>query len=304
MANGILIVDKPSGWTSQDVAAKLRGVFHERRVGHGGTLDPMATGVLPIFIGRATRGAEFLGHAEKEYVAGLRLGLVTNTQDTSGETLETHPVSVTRQALEAALTRFTGPIEQIPPMYSAIKIGGKKLYELAREGVTIERTAREIEIYDLTLVGQDSDRDYLVDVSCSKGTYIRTLCEDIGNYLGTGGTLYSLERLSCGIFRKENAVTIEELQSLYEKNDTKALEACLISPEKIFAEFPAVRLSEFFARLCRNGCELYLAKLRLSEADFPEGARVRLYDSEGVFFAVGTVTAYPNGAAIKATVRF
>ena len=130
MANGILIVDKPSGWTSQDVAAKLRGVFHERRVGHGGTLDPMATGVLPIFIGRATRGAEFLEHAEKEYVAGLRLGLVTNTQDTSGETLETHPVSVTRQALEAALTRFTGPIEQIPPMYSAIKIGGKSSMSL------------------------------------------------------------------------------------------------------------------------------------------------------------------------------
>ena len=139
MANGIIIVDKPSGWTSQDVAAKLRGVFHERRVGHGGTLDPMATGVLPVFVGRATRAAEFMESAEKEYVAGLRLGLVTNTQDTSGETLAEHPVSVTKEALERVLRQFTGPIEQLPPMYSAIKIGGKKLYELARKGQEVAR---------------------------------------------------------------------------------------------------------------------------------------------------------------------
>ena len=139
MANGIIIVDKPSGWTSQDVAAKLRGVFHERRVGHGGTLDPMATGVLPVFVGRATRAAEFMESAEKEYVAGLRLGLVTNTQDTSGETLAEHPVSVTKEALERVFRQFTGPMEQLPPMYSAIKIGGKKLYELARKGQEVER---------------------------------------------------------------------------------------------------------------------------------------------------------------------
>ena len=170
MANGILIVDKPSGWTSQDVAAKLRGVFHERRVGHGGTLDPMATGVLPIFIGRATRGAEFLEHAEKEYVAGLRLGLVTNTQDTSGETLETHPVSVTRQALEAALTRFTGPIEQIPPMYSAIKIGGKKLCDLARQGVEVERKARRVNIYSIETSDVTNDGFTMKDGKVSKET--------------------------------------------------------------------------------------------------------------------------------------
>ena len=134
MANGILIIDKPDGWTSQDVAAKLRGVFHEKRVGHGGTLDPMATGVLPIFIGRATRGVEFFESAEKEYIAGLRLGTVTNTQDTTGEVLETNPVTVTREDVEAALRRFTGELDQLPPMYSAIKINGQKLYELARKG--------------------------------------------------------------------------------------------------------------------------------------------------------------------------
>ena len=169
MANGIIIVDKPSGWTSQDVAAKLRGVFHERRVGHGGTLDPMATGVLPVFVGRATRAAEFMESAEKEYVAGLRLGLITNTQDTSGETLEERPVNVTREALEAALRRFTGPIEQIPPMYSAIKIGGKKLYELARRGQEIERKPRPVTIHELELL-DGADSDWTIRVRCSKGT--------------------------------------------------------------------------------------------------------------------------------------
>ena len=208
MANGILIVDKPSGWTSQDVAAKLRGVFHERRVGHGGTLDPMATGVLPIFIGRATRGAEFLEHAEKEYVAGLRLGLVTNTQDTSGETLETHPVSVTRQALEAALTRFTGPIEQIPPMYSAIKIGGKKLYELARKGQEVERKPRPVTIHELDLL-DGAGADWTLRVRCSKGTYVRTLCHDIGAALGCGGCMSSLRRTRAGSFTLAQAVTMQ-----------------------------------------------------------------------------------------------
>ena len=186
MANGIIIVDKPSGWTSQDVAAKLRGVFHERRIGHGGTLDPMATGVLPVFVGRATRAAEFMESAQKEYIAGLRLGMTTNTQDTSGETLQTAPVCVTRQELEAALKQFTGPIEQIPPMYSAIKIGGKKLYELARKGQEIERKPRPVTIYALELLDGDG-ADWTIRVRCSKGTYVRTLCHDIGAALGCGG---------------------------------------------------------------------------------------------------------------------
>ena len=162
MANGILVIDKSAGWTSQDVAAKLRGVFHERRVGHGGTLDPMATGVLPVFIGRATRAAEFLESAEKEYVAGLRLGVVTDTQDTSGTVLETNPVCVTRAQLEAALRQFLGPIEQLPPMYSAIKINGQKLYELARRGQEVARRPRSITIHALELLeGEEDARCYL-----------------------------------------------------------------------------------------------------------------------------------------------
>ena len=168
MANGILIVDKPVGWTSQDVAAKLRGVFHERRIGHSGTLDPMATGVLVLFVGRATRAVEFAESDSKEYLAGLRLGLVTNTQDTSGETLETHPVSVTREELDAALDAFRGDISQIPPMYSAIKIGGKKLYELARKGQEVERKPRNITIFELA-VEDGHDSDWNLRVHCSKG---------------------------------------------------------------------------------------------------------------------------------------
>ena len=200
MANGILVIDKSAGWTSQDVAAKLRGVFHERRVGHGGTLDPMATGVLPVFIGRATRAAEFLESAEKEYVAGLRLGVVTDTQDTSGTVLETNPVCVTRAQLEAALRQFLGPIEQIPPMYSAIKINGQKLYELARRGQEVARRPRSITIHALELL-EGEGADWTVRVRCSKGTYVRTLCHDLGRALGCGGCMSSLRRTRAGSFR-------------------------------------------------------------------------------------------------------
>ena len=210
MANGIIIVDKPSGWTSQDVAAKLRGVFHERRVGHGGTLDPMATGVLPVFVGRATRAAEFMESAEKEYVAGLRLGLVTNTQDTSGETLAEHPVSVTKEALERVLRQFTGPMEQLPPMYSAIKIGGKKLYELARKGQEVERQPRPVTIHELELL-DGAGSDWTLRVRCSKGTYVRTLCHDIGAALGCGGCLSALRRTAAGGFTLRQAVTMQQI---------------------------------------------------------------------------------------------
>ena len=208
MASGIVIIDKLSGWTSMDVCAKIRGILKEKRVGHGGTLDPMATGVLPVFVGQATRAVEFAENGEKEYIAGLRLGLVTNTQDTSGETLETHPVTVDRAALEAVLPRFTGPIAQIPPMYSAIKINGQKLYDLARKGKEVERKPRNITIFELELLEQVSETDYLLRCRCSKGTYLRTLCHDIGQALGCGGTMFSLrrtmyrpkEKLCCGLW--------------------------------------------------------------------------------------------------------
>ena len=183
--NGVIIIDKPEGWTSQDVCAKLRGLFREKRIGHGGTLDPMATGVLPVFLGRATRAAQFSENSDKTYVAGMRLGIVTDTQDITGRVLSERKNSVTVEDISAVLPSFLGELEQIPPMYSAVKIGGKKLYELARKGQEIERTPRRITIRSIELTGCENG-DYLLTVTCSKGTYIRTLINDIGVFLGCG----------------------------------------------------------------------------------------------------------------------
>lgn len=235
MPNGIIIIDKPTGWTSMDVCAKLRGILREKRVGHGGTLDPMATGVLPVFVGQATRAVEFAENSRKEYVAGLRLGQVTNTQDITGETLETHPVTVTREDVETALTRFLGDIEQIPPMYSAIKINGQKLYDLARKGREVARKPRPVTIYELELLEQENGTDYLFRCVCSKGTYIRTLCHDIGQSLGCGGTLYHLRRTMAAGFTLERAVTIEDVQARGE--------ALLLPTDSLFSAYPPLFLS-------------------------------------------------------------
>ena len=253
MANGILIVDKPAGWTSQDVAAKLRGVFHERRIGHSGTLDPMATGVLVLFVGRATRAVEFAESDSKEYLAGLRLGLVTNTQDTSGETLETNPVAVTREQLDAALDAFRGDISQIPPMYSAIKIGGKKLYELARKGQEVERQPRPITIEALDLLDQVSPTEYTLRVRCSKGTYVRTLCHDIGQALGCGGALFSLRRTQSAGFSLDQAVTMDQVSA------HPAPQQLLLSVDRYFSRYPALTLRHGTAeKKLRNGNRLTL----------------------------------------------
>lgn len=275
MANGILIVDKPEGWTSQDVAAKLRGVFHERRIGHGGTLDPMATGVLPIFVGRATRAAEFLENAEKEYVATLRLGTVTNTQDTSGETLETHPVSITREQLETVLPRFTGAIEQIPPMYSAIKIGGKKLYELARKGQEVERKPRAITIYELALL-DGVGTDWQIRVRCSKGTYIRTLCHDIGQALGCGGCMASLRRTVAGRFSLTQALTMPQILEFAAKQDPQEL---LMPVDALFAQHPAQIVTLAQAGRIRNGADV-------RDRSLADGT-YRVYAEDGSFLMLG-----------------
>ena len=189
--NGIVIIDKPAGWTSQDVVSKLRGVLHTKRIGHGGTLDPMATGVLPVFVGRATRAVEFFEHAEKTYEATLRLGLTTDTEDITGEVLETKPVSVTKKEFLEILEQFRGEIRQVPPMYSALKINGQKLCDLARKGKEVERQSRTVTIFKLECLSFDGNTAKLL-VHCSKGTYIRTLCKDIGNALGCGGCMESL----------------------------------------------------------------------------------------------------------------
>ena len=246
MASGIVIIDKPADWTSMDVCAKLLGILKERRVGHGGTLDPMATGVLPVFVGSATRAVEFAEKSGKTYVAGLRLGLVTNTQDTTGETLEERPVTAGLRELEEVLPRFTGPIEQVPPMFSAIKIKGQKLYELARAGKEVERKPRPVTIHALEVLEQTGEADYRLLVRCSKGTYVRTLCHDIGAALGCGGCMSSLRRTEAAGFTIEQAVTIEEVQAQGE--------ALLLPVDRFFAQYPAFRLTEErLERLCRNG---------------------------------------------------
>ena len=210
---GIVIVDKPAGWTSQDVTARLRRVFGTRRIGHGGTLDPMATGVLPVFVGRATRGVEFFEHADKTYEAVLRLGTVTDTQDSTGTVLEKRPVTVTEAEFRDILPKFTGEIAQIPPMYSAIKVDGKKLYELARAGKEIERKPREITIFSLDLL-EFTGETAKIRVHCSKGTYIRTLCHDIGAALGCGGCMEALRRTAAGEYTLADSVELDTLLNI------------------------------------------------------------------------------------------
>ena len=244
--NGIVIVDKPAGWTSQDVVSKLRGVFRTRRIGHGGTLDPMATGVLPVFVGRATRGVEFFEHAEKTYEATLRLGVSTDTEDITGTILEEREVCVTEEAFLTVLEQFRGEIQQIPPMYSAIKVNGRKLYDLARQGKQVERQARTVTILGLDCLEFDGISARL-RVHCSKGTYIRTLCKDIGAAQGCGGCMAALRRVSAGSY------TIHEAVSLQELTEADRPEQYLAPVDSLFSEHPEVKLTDPQEKRCRNG---------------------------------------------------
>ena len=244
--NGIVIVDKPAGWTSQDVVSKLRGVFQTRRIGHGGTLDPMATGVLPVFVGRATRGVEFFEHAEKTYETVLRLGMTTDTEDISGTVLSQQAASLTVPQIEAVLPQFRGEILQVPPMYSALKINGQKLCDLARKGREVERQPRPITIHTLTLLGMDG-QDVRLRVRCSKGTYIRTLCKDIGQALGCGGCMAALRRVSAGEYTIAEAVP---LAALLEAADPAAF---LRPVDTMFRNHPSITLTEKQEKRCRNG---------------------------------------------------
>lgn len=271
--NGIVIIDKPAGWTSQDVVSKLRGVLHTRRIGHGGTLDPMATGVLPVFVGRGTRAVEFFEHAEKTYEAALRLGIITDTEDITGTVLEEKPVSVTPEQLEAALSQFRGEIQQIPPMYSALKINGQKLCDLARKGKQVERQPRTITIHRLDCLSFDGQTAQL-RVTCSKGTYIRTLCKDIGDALGCGGCMESLRRTAAGAYTIDEAV---ELAVLVEAVDP---EQYLRPVDSMFTGYPAVTLTEKQALRCRNGNSFSI--------ELPDGT-YRAYDQAGAFLMLAQV---------------
>ena len=244
--DGIVIVDKPQNWTSQDVTAKLRGVFQTRRIGHGGTLDPMATGVLPVFVGRATRGVEFFEHAEKTYEAVVRLGITTVTEDMTGQVLEKRDVTITEEQFLAILEQFRGEIQQIPPMYSALKVNGQKLCDLARKGKEVERKSRTITIHKLECLEFAGDTARLL-VHCSKGTYIRTLCKDIGQALGCGGCMAQLRRVSAGAYTIEEAVPLKELI------ESTQPEQYLRGVDTMFAEYPEVVLTANQEKRCRNG---------------------------------------------------
>lgn len=271
--DGIVIVDKPQDWTSQDVVSKLRGVFRTRRIGHGGTLDPMATGVLPVFVGRATRGVEFFEHAEKIYEAELLLGTITDTEDVTGRVLEKRTVSVTREELEDILSRFRGEISQIPPMYSAIKVNGQKLYDLARKGQEVERKPRKITILSLECLAFDG-RAARLRVHCSKGTYIRTLCKDIGEALGCGGCMAALRRVQAGEYDLSQAVTLETLTGC--ENPEKYL----LPVDSLFAKYPAVTLTPNQEKRCRNG--------NAFSVTLPEG-QYRAYSQSGEFLMLAAV---------------
>ncbi len=271
--NGIVIIDKPEGWTSQDVVSKLRGVLHTKRIGHGGTLDPMATGVLPVFVGRGTRAVEFFEHAEKTYETVLRLGITTDTEDITGNVLQKQDIAVNEQDFLNILENFRGEIQQIPPMYSALKVGGQKLCDLARKGKEVERKPRTITIHRLECLSFEGNRATL-RVCCSKGTYIRTLCKDIGEALGCGGCMESLRRVAAGAYTIDEAIP---LQTLVDADDP---ESYLRPVDSMFAEHPAMTLTPKQALRCRNGNSFSI--------DLPEGT-YRAYDENGAFLMLAKV---------------
>lgn len=275
--NGILLIDKPAGWTSSDVVGKLRGILHERRIGHSGTLDPMATGLLVIFVGRATRAAEFAESHDKRYLAGLRLGLVTDTQDVTGSRIGGCARSLAEEELEEALAAFRGEISQIPPMYSAIKRNGQKLYEIARRGGEVEREPRKITIHSLCIVGRDGE-DFLLDIRCSKGTYVRTLCHDIGQALGCGACMSSLCRLEAGDFSLERALTLEQVQQAADEGRSREL---LLPVETLFSSCPELTLPPADAARVKNGNPV--------SVNAAEEGRCRVYGPSGEFLALGAV---------------
>lgn len=274
--NGIILIDKPQDWTSHDVVAKLRGILHERRIGHSGTLDPLATGLLVVFVGRATRAVEFAEADSKEYIAGLRLGLSTDTQDISGNVIAECSDLPDEGAVRRAVNSFIGDIEQIPPMYSAIKIGGKKLYELARKGQSVERAPRKITVSSIEIIGREGG-DYLLKIACSKGTYVRTLCNDIGASLGCGACMSSLRRISAGAFSVESAHSIDEVENAANEGQLVDL---MLPVDTLFSALPELKVPESTANRLKTG---NIIKISAADGDY------RVYSDSAEFLLVGKV---------------
>ena len=302
--NGILNVLKPKGMTSHAVVSRVRKFIGQKRVGHAGTLDPMASGVLPVLIGNAAGITEIVMDHDKTYRAGIRFGLVTDTGDITGKVLAEHTPSFDPPALDETLNAFVGEIDQVPPMYSALKVGGVTLYKLARQGIEVERKARTVRIYGIRRLSDFDGSRVDIEVSCSKGTYIRTLAEDVGERLGCGATLDALERTVCGPFSIENAVTVEALEEAYLAGTPEKIEEMLISPEVFFERYPIVHLPAFYERLALSGCEIYLKKARIPRSALSEDGFCRLYNEENRFFAVAALGSYEAGDALKIKYRF
>ena len=292
---GILVVNKPSGMTSHDVVAKIRRIFGTRQVGHTGTLDPDAEGVLPILLGRATKLSDILSADEKEYIARVKLGVVTDTYDISGNVLKQDDVCVTEDDIKNAALQFLGPQKQVPPMYSAIKIDGKKLYQLARAGVEIERPAREIEIKEISCFDFDVENAlFSLRVSCSKGTYIRSLCYDLGERLGTGACLAGLLRTKSGRFTLERAYTLEEIEENVSAGEGKSL---LISLDEALLDYPLKDVSNENAVKLRNGLRLRTNQLGLDNANV--GDVFRLYEDGKLLCLVSVILDNTNTKVVK-----
>jgi tRNA pseudouridine55 synthase len=272
--NGILLIDKEQDWTSNDVVAKLKGILHQRRIGHSGTLDPLATGLLVVFVGRATRAVEFAEGHDKRYIAGLRLGQSTDTQDITGTVIRSCEANISREQLENALEQFKGEIQQIPPMYSAIKHNGQRLYDIARKGGHVERKARAVTIHDISIIGQQ-DGDWLLDISCSKGTYVRTICDDLGQALGCGGCMSSLRRIQAGRFDVADAVKIGKVQ---EMADMGRAEELLLPVDSLFDYCPSYVASVGQEKKIRCGNEV---KANLADGEY------RVYAEDGQFLMLG-----------------
>ena len=280
MMQGILIVDKPMDWTSFDVVAKLRGVLGTRKLGHSGTLDPMATGVLPVFCGGASKAVDLQLNHDKTYRATLRLGARTDTGDSTGTVLEIAPVTAGEKELLAVLPQFIGPQMQVPPMYSAVKINGQPLYKLAREGVTVERKARPIEIYGIEYGGSPAENEYVLTVHCSKGTYIRVLAEEIGDALGVPATLSALRRTQAGVFSLAQCHTLPEILAAAESGELET-NGWVLPIESVFAPLPALHVNSGVKAHLLNGCPTS----HYAAAD----GRYRTYDETGAFLGLANV---------------
>lgn len=278
--SGVICIDKPKEHTSFDVIARMRGITKIKKIGHAGTLDPMATGVLPIFIGRATKACDILPVQDKRYTATLRLGMTTDTQDITGTVLKERPVTSTEEEITAAIFRFRGAIKQLPPMYSAIQVGGQRLYDLARQGIEVERAYRDAVIYSLDILDSDPiNHRYVLDIHCSKGTYVRTICHDIGEQLGCGGVLTELRRTMSSGFTIEDCLTLEEAQALAAED--KLLEG-MLPIEKAFDSLSKIRLEEKLTRLYLNGIKLDAKRTKAPIT----GEDIAVYSANGTFLGV------------------